>query len=51
LAWINARCPSKPLHHSPSSNEQGRGNMMKHSRVEIRTGRHHSGITVMDKTD
>jgi len=51
LAWINARCPSKPLYHSPSSTGQRRGNMMKGSRVETRTGRDHSAITVMDKTD
>jgi len=51
LAWINARCPPKPLSHSPSSTGQGRGNMMKGSRVEIRTGRDHSSITVTDKTD
>jgi len=29
LAWINARCPPKPLYPSPSSVGQGRGNMMK----------------------
>jgi len=51
LAWINAKCPSKPLYHSPFSTGQGRGNMMKGSRVEIRTERDHSPITVMDKTD
>jgi len=51
LAWINARCPPKPLYHSPSSAGQGRRSMMKGSRVEIRTGRDHSPITVMDKTD
>ena len=47
LAWINARCPQNPLCHSPSSPGQGRGNM----RVEVRTGRDHSPVTVMDKTD
>jgi len=51
LGWINARCPQKPLYHSPSSAGQGRGNMMKGSRVETRTGRDHSPITVTDKTD
>jgi len=51
LAWINARCPPKLLYHSPSSTGQGRGNMMKGSRVEIRTGRDHSLVTVTDKTD
>jgi len=51
LAWINARCPTKPLYHCPSSAGQGRGNVMKGSRVEIRTGRDHSPITVTDKTD
>jgi len=51
LAWINARCPLKLLSQSPFSTGQGRGNMMKGSRVEVRTGRDHSLITVMDKTD
>jgi len=51
LAWMNASCLPKPLYHSPSSAGQGRGNMMKGSRVETRTGRHHSPITVMDKTE
>jgi len=51
LAWINAICPSKPLYYSPSSAGQGRGNMMKDLRVETRTGRDHSPMTVMDKTD
>jgi len=51
LAWINARCPPKLLYHSPSSARQGRGNMMKGSKVEIRIGRGNSAITVMDKTD
>jgi len=41
LAWINARCPPKLLLHSPSSAGQGRGNMMKGSRAETRTGRDH----------
>jgi len=50
LAWINARSPPKPLYHSPSSTAQERGNMIKGSRVEIRTGRDHSPITIMDKT-
>jgi len=51
LDWINARYSPKPLYHSPSSNGQGRGNMMKGSRVEIRTGRDLSPIIVTDKTD
>jgi len=51
LAWINARCPPKPLCLSSSSAGQGGGNMMKGSRVETRTGRNHSPVTVMDKTD
>jgi len=51
VVWINARCPPKPLYHSPSPAGQGRGNMMKGSRVEIRTGRDHSPITITDKTD
>jgi len=51
LAWINARHPPKPFYHSPSSTGQGRGNMIKSSRDKIRTGRDHSRIAVMDKTD
>jgi len=51
LAWINAKCPPKPLCHSPFSAGQRRGNMMKSSRVETRTGRDHSPVTVMDKAD
>jgi len=51
LAWMNARCPPKPLYHSPSSAGQGRGNMMKGMLVETRTGRDHSPVTVTDKTD
>jgi len=51
LAWINARCPPKPLFHSPSSAGQGRGDTMKGWVVEIRTRRHHSPTTVPDKTD
>jgi len=51
LAWRSARCPPRPLYHSLSSAGQGRGNMMKGSRVKIRTGRDHSPITIMDKTD
>jgi len=51
LAWINARCPPKLLYHSSSSAEQGRGNMMKGLRVETRTEREHSPITVTGKTD
>ena len=50
LAGINARCPPKLLYHSPSSAGQGRENVMKGSRVETRTGREHSPITVTDKT-
>jgi len=38
LAWINARCPPKSHCHCPSSAGQGRGNMMKGSKVETRTG-------------
>jgi len=50
LAWINFRCPPKALSHSPSSAGQGRENI-KGSRVEIRTERDQSPITVTDKTD
>jgi len=51
LSWINARCPQKPLYHSPSSAGQGRGNMIKDLRIETKTGRDHSPITVTDKKD
>jgi len=51
LARINARCPPKPLYHCSSSAGQGRGKIVKGSRVEIRTGRDHSPITVTGKTD
>jgi len=51
LARKNARCPQKQLYHSPSSAREERGNMMKGSRVKIRTGRDHLPITVIDKTD
>jgi len=50
LAWLDARCPPKPLYHSPSSAGQGRENMTKGLWVEIRTGRDHSPITVTGKT-
>ena len=48
LVWINARCL---LYHSPSSNGQGRENMMKGSWVKKRTGRDQSPITATDETD
>jgi len=51
LAWINARCPPKLLCHSPSSAGEGRGNMTKGLRVELRAGRDHSPIIIMNKTD
>jgi len=51
LAWINARCPPKPLYHSPYSAGHGRENMMKGSWIEIRTGRDHSATTITDKRD
>jgi len=51
LAWINARCPPKLLWHCPSSAGQGRGDMVKGSRVETRAGRDHSPVTVTGKTD
>jgi len=51
LAWINARYPLKWLYHCPFSAGQGRENMMKGSRVDTRTGRDHSSVTVTDKTD
>jgi len=33
LAWLDPRCPQKPLHHSLSSSGQGRKNMMKGSKA------------------
>jgi len=51
LAWINARCSPKLLYPTPSSTGQGRGNMMKGSKVKIRTGRDHSPTSVTDKID
>ena len=51
LAWLDATCPPKPLHHSPSSTGQERENMMKGSWVELRTGRDHSPVTVTGKPD
>jgi len=51
MAWISARCPPKPLYHSPSSAGQRKGNMMKSLWVKIREGRGHSPVTVIDKTD
>jgi len=51
LAWVNARCPPKPLYHSASSAGQGRGHIMEGSRIETRTGRHHSPVTIRDKTN
>jgi len=49
LAWLDTRCPSNLLYHSPSSAGQGRENMTKVSWVEIRTGRNHSPIAFMGK--
>jgi len=51
LAWINAKCPPKSPHHSPSSTEQGRGNMREGSRAETGTGRDLSPVTIIDTTD
>jgi len=51
LTWMHATWPQKLLYHSPSSAEQVRKNMMKGLWVKIRTGRDHSLITVMGKTD
>jgi len=51
LAQINAGCSPKLLYPSASSAGQGRGNMMKGLRDETRTGRDHSPVTIMDKTD
>jgi len=50
LAWMNARCPPKPLYQSPPQLDRGQKNM-KGYWVEIRAGRDHSVITVMGKTD
>jgi len=38
-AKCNARCPPKPLYHSPSLAGQRRRNMMKGSWAEIKRGR------------
>jgi len=51
LAWMNAKCPPKPLCLSPYSTEQGRKNTVKGLWVEIRTGSDHSPIAVTSKTD
>jgi len=51
LVRLDARCPVKPLCHSPSSTGQGRKNTIKGSWVEITTGRDHSPVTIMGKTD
>jgi len=48
---MNDRCPSKPLYYSPFSAGQGRENMKKGSRIELRTGKGHSPITITEKTD
>jgi len=43
--------PTKTTLSLPFSAGQGTGNTMKGSRVEMRTGRNRSPITVTDKTD
>jgi len=52
LAWLDARCPPKPLYHSPSSAGQERKNTVKGSWVKIRTRRsltsYHHGQNIVD---
>jgi len=51
LTLAGCQTPPKPLYHPPSSAGQGREKITKGSWVEVRTGRHHSSITVTGKTD
>jgi len=51
LAWLDARCPPKPLCHCLSSAGQGRKHTMKDLWAKIRAGRDHSPLTTMGKTD
>jgi len=54
LFWFGldkCQVPTKTAVSLPSSAGQGRGNVMQGSRVETRTGRDHSPITVTDRTD
>jgi len=52
LAWLDSRCPSKPLYNSPFSTREGiKKKATKASWVEVRTRRDHSPITIMHKTD
>jgi len=54
MFWFSldkCQVPTKTAPSLPSSAGQGRGNTVKGSRVERRTGGDHSLITVMGKTD
>jgi len=51
LTVAGHQVPTKLLYHSPPQLDRGRENINKASWVEIRTGRHHSPITVTGKTD
>ena len=51
LAWLETRCPPKLLYHSPSSPAEGRENTTKGSWAEGGTGRDHSPVTIMGKTE
>jgi len=54
LFWFGldkCQVPTKTTLSLPLLSWVGRGDMMKGSRVETRTGRDHSPITVMDKAD
>jgi len=51
LTLAGLQVPTKVVLLFPSSAGQGRENTTKGSQIEIRTGRDHSSITVMSKTD
>jgi len=51
LTLAEHQVPTKTALSLPSTAGQGRENIMKGSRVEIRTGRDHSPFTVAGKTD
>jgi len=54
MFWFDldkCQVPTKITLSLPFSAGQGRGKVMKGSRVETRTGRDHSPFIVMDKTD
>jgi len=51
LTLDGQQVPTKAALSIPSSAGQGRENMTKDSWVKIRTGRYHSPITIIGKTD